>query len=173
MRILLIGFGIIWISYVLNMIEDAVPYVIGPIMYSLVIYYVSIVAYQLKITDIDGNVFKINDDSVLFDQIYSLFIDEKLYLESTVSLTKLSKRIGKSNQKTSEVINQYAKQNFNDFVNYHRVQDAKKLLTDSESAKYTISSIAFDVGFNSLSSFNSAFKKFESMTPSVYRKKTL
>ena len=46
------------------------------------------------------------------------------------------------------------------------------MLEDIRTKNYTISSIAFDVGFSSLSSFNSAFKKFEGTTPSLYRKNT-
>ena len=169
---LIIGFVIIWFSYFLNILDDEVPYVIGPIVYSLAVYFLSYKAFQLKATEIDGEVFKENDNTVLFDKISKLIVDKKLYLESDFSLSKLSKLIGQSTQKTSSVINQYAKQNFNDFINYYRIQDAKILLVNTESEKFTISSIAFDSGFNSLSSFNSAFKKFEGKTPSMYRKST-
>ena len=169
---LIIGFVIIWFSYFLNILDDEVPYVIGPIVYSLVVYFLSYKAFQLKATEIDGEVFKENDNTVLFDEISKLIVDKKLYLESDFSLSKLGKLIGQSTQKTSSVINQYAKQNFNDFINYYRIQDAKTLLVNTESEKFTISSIAFDSGFNSLSSFNSAFKKFEGITPSMYRKST-
>ncbi|MBL4643390.1 MAG: AraC family transcriptional regulator, partial [Flavobacteriaceae bacterium] len=55
-------------------------------------------------------------------------------------------------------------------INYYRIQEAKKMLSNAENEKFTISSIAFDVGFSSLSTFNSAFKKFEATTPSLYRK---
>jgi len=103
-------------------------------------------------------------------QMSKLITEKKLYLEPDVSLSSLSKLVGISSQKTSQVINQYANQNFNDFINFHRIQDAKNLLFDANNMKYTISSIAFDTGFSSLSSFNSAFKKFEGTTPSVYRK---
>jgi len=48
------------------------------------------------------------------------------------------------------------------------MQDAKTLLVNTESEKFTISSIAFDSGFNSLSSFNSAFKKFEGINNTFY-----
>jgi len=170
LNLVIIGFVIIWISYFLNIIEDTVPYITGPIMYSMVVYFLSFKAFQLKITDIEGNVFKMNDDSVLFDQIAKLIVGDKLYLESNVSLSSLSKLVRKSPQKTSEVINQYAKQNFNDYINYYRIQEAKKMLLDEANKDYTISSIAFDSGFSSLSSFNSAFKKFEDITPSSYRK---
>jgi len=170
LKLLLIGFVLIWISFFINLIENSVPYIIGPIMYSVVVYFLSFKAFQLKITAIDGNVFKKNDDMEVFQQITSLMVNDQLYLETTMSLSSISKLIGKSTQKTSEVINQYAKQNFNDFINYYRVQEAKKLLSREESKKFTISSIAFDVGFSSLSAFNSAFKKFENITPSAFRK---
>ncbi|MEH6537718.1 MAG: helix-turn-helix domain-containing protein [Psychroserpens sp.] len=166
----IIGFIIIWITYFFNIIEETVPYIIGPIVYSIAIYFLSYKAFQLKVTDIDGDVFKLNDKTALFNQISKLVINEKLYLEADVSLSSVSKLIGKTTQTTSEVINQYAKRNFNDFINYYRIQEAKKLLLDTNSKHFTISSIAFDTGFSSLSSFNSAFKKFEGTTPSAYRK---
>ena len=170
LQVLVIGFIAIWVSYFLNIIENTVPYVIGPIVYSVVVYFLSYKAFQLKATDIDGDAFKESDDRSLFNQISTLVVEEKLYLEPDVSLASLSKLIGKSTQKTSEVVNQYAKRNFNDYINYHRVQDAKRKLLDVDTQNFTISSIAFDSGFSSLSSFNSAFKKFEGTTPSLYRK---
>ncbi len=170
LNLLIISFIVIWLSYFLNIIEGAVPYITGPIMYSMVVYFLSFKAFQLKVTDIDGNVFKKNDDSQLFTQISKLIVADKLYIEPNVSLSSISKLISKSTQKTSEVINQYAKQNFNDFINYYRIQDAKKMLVGDDSKNHTISAIAFDSGFSSLSSFNSAFKKFEGTTPSLYRK---
>lgn len=171
LQILIVGFIIIWVSYVLNIIEDTVPYIVGPIVYSIVIYYLSFVAFKLKSSNIDGGVFETNEDAILFQQINELVSQEKLYLDSKISLTQLSKHIEKSTQKTSEIINQYAKRNFNDFINYYRVQEAKQLLLDGNMEHYTISSIAFDIGFSSLSSFNAAFKKFESTTPSSYKKR--
>ncbi|GMN11385.1 hypothetical protein MTsPCn9_10080 [Croceitalea sp. MTPC9] len=171
LRLLIIGFIIIWVSYVSNIVDNSIPYIIGPILYSFVIYFLSFKAYQLKIIDIDGNVFKTDNGSQLFSKISSLIIDEKLYLESTISLASLSKIIGESTQKTSQIINEYAKQNFNDYINCYRIEEAKKLLINQSNEKYTISSIAFDSGFSSLSSFNSAFKKFQGTTPSLYRKK--
>ena len=173
LRLLIIGFVIIWGSYVLNILDDEVPYIIGPMVYSFVIYFLSYKAFQLKATEINGDAFKANDNTILFKEISKLIVGDKLYLESDLSLSKLSALIGQSTQKTSSVINQHAKRNFNDFINYYRIQDAKKILSSTESEKFTISSIAFDTGFSSLSSFNSAFKKFEDITPSSYRKRQL
>lgn len=169
LHFLLIGYSIIWGSYVLNILDDTVPYVIGPIMYSVVIYYLSYKAFQLKTVDLNGDVFKDNTNGIVFDTVVALLVSEKLFLETDLSLPTLSRRLGKSTQQISSAINQYAKRNFNDFVNHYRIEHAKRLLSDPKSDRYTISSIAFDVGFNSLSSFNSAFRKFEGITPSNFR----
>jgi len=172
-KMLLIGFVVFWTSFFLNIIDDAIPYITGPIMYSVAVYFLSYKAFELRVTDLDGTIFKENDQMELFHKLSTLIADEKLYLEPDISLNRLSKFIGKSPQQTSELINQYAKRNYNDFINFYRVQDAKKMLVDRSTQNFTISSIAFDCGFNSLSSFNTAFKKFESTTPSAFRKKNI
>jgi len=171
LHLLLFGNILIWISYVLNILDETVPYVIGPLVYSAVVYFLSYEAFQLKAADLEGSVFKGNSNKQLFSEISKIVEGGKLYLEPDVSLSKLGKLLGKSTQQISLVINEYAKRNFNDYINFHRIQDAKQLLLKDEEEKYTISSIAFDVGFSSLSSFNGAFKKFEGATPSAFRKK--
>ena len=88
LRLLIIGFVIIWISYFLNILDDEVPYIIGPIVYSLAVYFLSYKAFQLKTTEIDGEAFTVNDDTTLFNEISKLIVDNKLYLESDLSLVK-------------------------------------------------------------------------------------
>ncbi len=171
LQLLVISCIVIWISYFLNIIENTIPYIIGPILYSIVIYFLTYKAFKLNSTDIDGKTFTTNDDDLIFKQILSLVIDDKHFFNPNISLSELSKLLGLSTQKTSAIINQYSKKNFNDFINYHRVLEAKKELLLKERENYKISTIAFDVGFNSLSSFNSAFKKFVGVTPSMYKQK--
>jgi AraC-like DNA-binding protein len=171
LQLLIVGFILIWVTYVLNIIEDTVPYIIGPIVYSIVIYYLSYKGIRLKVANIEGEVFDKNENAALFQKIDALVLEQQLYLKSNISLDSISQLVEKNTQKTSEVINQYAKRNFNDFINYYRIQDAKQLLLDIKKKQYTISAIAFDIGFSSLSSFNVAFKKFEGTTPSSYKKK--
>lgn len=171
LEMLLAGFVLIWISYVFNLIENTIPYIVGPIVYSVVIYFLSYKAYRLKVTYLDETVFDVNENTTLFQQIRRIVVEEKAYLEPDVSLASLSQMVDSNVQNISSAINQNAKRNFNDFINYHRIQEAKKMLSDVNLMKYTISSIAFDVGFGSLSSFNQAFKKFEGTTPSLFRRK--
>ncbi|MGD1947848.1 MAG: helix-turn-helix domain-containing protein [Croceivirga sp.] len=173
LHLLLWGFVLLWITYVLNILDDAVPYVIGPLLYSLVVYFLSFKAFQLRITDMAGNVFSVNEHQPMLAALEQLVVDEKYFMQSDLSLAKLSKLLGTSTQQLSKVVNEHAKRNFNDYINAYRVQAAKELLAQRENDRYTISAIAFDVGFNSLSSFNSAFKKFEGITPSAFRRASL
>lgn len=54
-----------------------------------------------------------------------------------------------------------------DYLNFVRIQEAKNLL--SERGK-SIADIAFETGFSNIANFNRTFKKFNSTTPSGYRK---
>ncbi len=69
----------------------------------------------------------------------------------------------------SEVINRYFDQNFSDFVNSFRIQEAISLLKNSDD-KTTVLEILYAVGFNSKSSFYTAFKIKTGMTPSEFKK---
>jgi len=71
----------------------------------------------------------------------------------------------------SQVINEQLSSNFNDFINSYRVEEAKKMLMNPEMKNFTIASIAYDSGFNTLSAFNVAFKKFTGITPPQFRSK--
>ena len=70
----------------------------------------------------------------------------------------------------SQILNEKLNQNFFDFVNNYRIQEAKKLLVSPDGGLLTILAIAEEVGFNSKSAFNNAFKKVTNTTPSEFRK---
>ncbi|KAB2844021.1 MAG: AraC family transcriptional regulator, partial [Melioribacteraceae bacterium] len=67
----------------------------------------------------------------------------------------------------SQIINEKLGQNFFDFINSYRIKEAEKLLL--KNGKKTILEIAFEVGFNSKSTFNAAFKKHTGVTPTAYK----
>lgn len=70
----------------------------------------------------------------------------------------------------SQIINERLKQNFVDFINTYRVEEAKRKLLAPHKSHYSVLAIAEEAGFNSKSSFNSVFKKHARMTPSEFRK---
>ena len=164
------GISIIWFAYVLNILDEVVPYIFGPILYSISVYYLTVRAVQLKVFDLEASIFQAHRNGhTEFQKLVKLMEGENLYKQQDLSLSKVGNLIGLNNHDTSGLINEHARKNFNDFVNQYRVKYAQELLADAANDKFTISSIAFDCGFNTLSSFNSAFKKFAGMTPSAYR----
>lgn len=170
LQYVLIGITFIWISYVLNIFEDQVPYILGPLIYTIFIYALTFIAYKLKVYKLSSKSFEIDtNNSLVYQEIIAVLEKDDMYMSSDISLDKLGELTGYSKHMISASINTYAKMNFNNLINYYRVQKAKEILSNEASSKYTISSIAYDTGFNSLSSFNAAFKKFVKTTPSHYR----
>jgi len=51
------------------------------------------------------------------------------------------------------------------------VEKAKHLLVDPKSINYTISSVGFEAGFNSKTTFHIVFEKFTGLTANEYREK--
>lgn len=98
---------------------------------------------------------------------------EKPYITPDLTLAELATQVNISPSYLSQIINEKLKVNFLDFINGHRVKAAQALLIDSKLSHYTILSIAYEAGFNSKSTFYSAFKKVVGMTPSAYRKQTV
>ncbi len=96
----------------------------------------------------------------------------KVYLTEDLSLPALASELSVSVHHLSQVINEHFKMNFFELINSRRIDEAKMLILDKENS-VTIVKIAFDVGFNSLSAFNSAFKRFTGKTPSQFKAESL
>lgn len=93
----------------------------------------------------------------------------KRFLDPTFSLERLSSEMGMSTSKLSHLINQKSGYNFPDYINLLRVEKAKKYLIKSDYSAYTIVAIGLECGFNSKSTFYTAFKKFTNVTPSEFK----
>lgn len=94
--------------------------------------------------------------------------NEKPYLDDKLTLQKLADQINLPEKQLSLLINQHIGKHFFDFINEFRINDAKILL--KEKSQLTVSEILYEVGFNSKSSFYTAFKKKTNLTPTEYRK---
>ncbi|MFN0120421.1 MAG: helix-turn-helix transcriptional regulator [Blastocatellia bacterium] len=94
---------------------------------------------------------------------------EKPYLDGQLTLQKLAARLSVSPQHLSQAINEQTGQSFSDYINALRIDEARRLLTDPARKHHSILAIALDVGFNSKSTFNAAFKKHTGVTPSEFR----
>ena len=98
-------------------------------------------------------------------------MEENHYFSGNLaSLANLSERLNESTHHISQVINEKMNMKFYEMIAWYRVEEAKMILRSSDSKKFTIEDIAERVGYNSKSSFNTAFKKITGLTPSAFRK---
>ncbi len=96
---------------------------------------------------------------------------KKPYLDVDLTIQDVAESLSIPRHYLTQVINEKLNKNFYQFINEYRVEEVKILLADKDYQKYTMTAIAFEAGFNSKSSFNSAFKEITGMTPSEYKEK--
>lgn len=102
-------------------------------------------------------------------KLQAILTNEKIYLDSAVSLPDLAKRTQCTPNHLSQIINERLQKTLPELLADYRIAEAKKLLSDPDSASETIESIAVAVGYNSKSTFNKVFKKITGQTPSQFR----
>lgn len=104
-------------------------------------------------------------DHVWKERVLNVVLHQKRYQNPDLTLTDLAKELQTNPSFLSKIINQSFQMNFNDFVNFYRVEDVKQQLQDKGNAHLTIMSMAYDAGFNSKATFNRAFKKQTGKNP--------
>ena len=115
-------------------------------------------------------------DSIESQEIVALkkyMLEEKPYLNDSLTIHDLSKEIDLNVRELSLLINHDLNQHFFDFINGYRIRKAMEILKDPEKKELTVLEILYKVGFNSKSSFNTAFKKHANQTPTEFRQKAL
>ena len=98
--------------------------------------------------------------------------EEKPFLDSEMRLDKLAANLDISRNHASQIINEHFGMSFFDFLNFHRIKEAKEIL-NTGTADYSITEIAYKCGFNNRVSFYKAFRKFEGCTPTEYKNRDL
>jgi len=151
-------------------------------IFSLLAVFLNFSTFMLK----DMSVFQIDkenrkesnkpEDIELFNQkhidgIINAMEEEKLYRQESYTITDLSKHLLLQEYKVRKIINSKLNyRNFNDFLNYYRINEATEKLSSSEFIGIPVVSIAMESGFKAISSFNKTFREKHGVTPSVYRK---
>lgn len=97
----------------------------------------------------------------------------KCYLEPELNISILAQKTGTNREYLSQIINKTYNKNFNDFVNYHRVQESVEILKKivaGELENWTMDIVAEKSGFKYTSTFYPAFKQMMNMSPAEFRK---
>ena len=96
---------------------------------------------------------------------------KRYFTDNLASLSNLASRLHLSTHHVSQVINEKMQSTFFGMIASYRIQEAQRLIKNKDHNHLTIEEIAEEVGYNSKSAFNKAFKKITGLTPSEYRRK--
>jgi AraC-like DNA-binding protein len=121
----------------------------------------------------DSLIREIDHDDQLADwkiKIEGLMVDQKPYLEPTLTLRDLANLLKTNSTTLSAAINKNFGKNFNDFINGYRVEEFIQRVNHPDHMDYTLLAIAMDCGFNSKATFNRAFRKVTGKSPNQVKK---
>jgi AraC-like DNA-binding protein len=106
----------------------------------------------------------------LKEQLAHLMEHDKVYTDSSLDLPNLARRMSISTHELSYLLNKGFGQSFFQYMNTHRVEEARRLLRDPAYRHLNMLGIAFQSGFSSKTTFNTTFKKITGQSPSQFQK---
>lgn len=96
---------------------------------------------------------------------------EGVYRRSGLTIADLADHLAVPEHRLRALINRrLGYRNFSAFLNRHRIGEAQDILADRDRVSLPVLTIAMDLGYNSLPSFNRAFREATDMTPTEFRR---
>lgn len=169
-----LGVLFIWLAYT---IAAYTSYIVGALSFTFVLYLIVLLLIfrnsnesttffeekeKYKNKEIDKNTLQ------LIEQKFSLILDKELFLNPNFNLEDAAKELKITKHILSQYVNEILGKSFSSLIKEYRVEKAKQLL--ETETNYTIESLGYDSGFNSKSTFFTAFKKITGSTPAEYQK---
>lgn len=118
--------------------------------------------------DLNGNML-CDNHQVICDRLMEYIEKEKPYLNPNVKIMDIADDLKTNKSYQSRIINSYFKKNFSQFINWYRVRDAMDNFV--KDPDIDISTMAGKSGFQSMTTFNTAFTRYTGMTPGEWCKK--
>ncbi|WP_293304999.1 helix-turn-helix domain-containing protein [Pedobacter sp. UBA5917] len=154
------------------------PCISGALFFSLVLYLNTFLFISRRKT---GDLLSANPNAVryankkiakeqaitLTEKLEKIILEEELYKNPDLKLNDLSKRINISGHQLSQLLNDNLGKSFAAYINGFRINEACKLIVNDKGIK--LEAIGYEVGFNSKSTFYTAFKKHTQTTPTLYK----
>jgi len=169
-----------YISFEINLAGQLFENAIVLLLFSFLIYkavqhprlFNGMSAFE-RLAEQTSNIKTLADDEItttIFASLEQVIKEKSLHHKSRLSLNDLATETGLNTREISRAINQCAQRSFCDYINKLRVDDLKDKLLLTTTRKISILETAFDVGFNSKSSFNLIFKRETGSTPTQFMK---
>jgi AraC-like DNA-binding protein len=111
-----------------------------------------------------------NMQNELLSKIVAIMDNTAIICDTEFSLDKLAELVQSNHAYVSQVINTVFNKNFRSYLNEYRICEAQRLFSELNTTKYTIESVALQVGFKSPSAFRNIFKEITGVSPRFYLK---
>ncbi|WP_316738936.1 helix-turn-helix domain-containing protein [Pedobacter aquatilis] len=168
-----LGITFIWLAYA---IATYTSYIVGALSFTFILYLIILLLIfkhsktstflnekaRYKNKELDKKTL------LLIEQKLDIIIDKELFLNPNFSLDDAAKELKITRHILSQYVNEVLGKSFSNLIKTYRIDKAKKLLETQKN--YTIESLGYDSGFNSKSTFFTAFKKNTGLTPAEYQK---
>lgn len=103
----------------------------------------------------------------IFDRLLLAFENDKIYTNPTLSLSETADKVKSNDKYVSAAISEYANMNYSNFINYYRINEAKRLIY--ENGHFNLNDVMYACGFNSRTTFYNSFKKHTGMSPKQFK----
>lgn len=107
------------------------------------------------------------DAQLWIDKLEKVIREKELYKDPNLKLNDLAQQINISMHQLSQLLNDNLGKSFSTYINEYRITEACKLILSS--GHLTFEAIGYEVGYNSKSTFYTAFKKVKGTTPALYK----
>ena len=110
----------------------------------------------------------------LVDGLFRLLDVDHLYRRPKLSIRSLADELGLPEYRLRKLIHEeLGFRNFNAFLHHYRLREACELLSEPGQARTPILTIALTAGYQSINTFNRAFREIFGETPSTFRARSL
>ncbi len=106
------------------------------------------------------------EDLTVLARIEDLMRTQRLFCDENLSLERLARKAGTPARQISAAINRLTAKNVSQYVNDYRIAAACHLLADTNQP---VTTIMFEVGFQTKSNFNREFRRVMGTSPSLWR----
>lgn len=155
-------------------------YISGAIIFSVVLYVGGLIFLHRRRRDdlfSSGQVkyahkkIGVDNAQLMLRRLERVMTEKSVFKNPNLKLNDLAQEINVSAHQLSQLLNESMGKGFTLYVNEYRIQEACRILSTADNL--TIEAIGEEVGFNSKSTFFSAFKKLKGVTPAVYQQSTV
>ncbi|WP_234859160.1 helix-turn-helix transcriptional regulator [Aquimarina aquimarini] len=168
------GVFLIWIAY---FTASYTSYIVGALSFSFAFYLSALLIFYKKKQNFitsrkkekyASSKIEAGEADSLLQKVQDTIYQKELYRNPNLTLPQLAKELNMRSHLLSQLLNDNLNKSFSQFINEYRIRKAKTLLKKDRNLKIEI--IAENCGFNSNSTFYSAFKKNTGTTPAKYAK---